>query len=152
MEPTEFLARHRPRMLEILRDVSPALQGNREVRRFLDLVDDDFEQVTSTPKDRDYLPGEDVFWWCHSQLWELTEIVHPPRQLDPWVRYMLDDLRDMRGRLERNEPLPDTHYIGWFDDTVPPDDEDEEAMEARMEAEIEAELRHRARVPPLRTP
>ena len=126
MDPNEFLDRHRPRMLDILKGASPALQGNREVQRFLEQVDDDFTGVTSTPKDRDYLPGEDVFWWCHGRLYELTDIVRPGRRLDPYVRLILDELRGMAGRLERGERLPDTHQIGWFDETEALDEEIED--------------------------
>jgi hypothetical protein len=125
MEPDEFLERFRPRMVAILKDASPALQGNREVQHFLEQVDDAFATVTSTPRTRDYLPGEDVFWWCHMTLYELTDIVRPPLRLDPWIKHQLKELRLMAGRLERGESLPDTHQVHWFDETEALDETDE---------------------------
>jgi len=122
MEPTEFLERHRPRMLEILKHASPELQGNQDVLRFLDQVEADFEQVASTPLTRPYLPGEDVFWWCHDTLYQLTDVARPARRLDRYTRSLIADLRTMGGRLERNEGLPPGKEIGWFDETEEIDD------------------------------
>jgi hypothetical protein len=122
-------------MLAILKSASLALQGNREVQRFLEQVDDDFAHVTSTPRTRDYLPGEDVFWWCHMTLYELTDIVRPPLRPDPWIRHLIEELRAMSGRLERGERLPDTHQVGWFDDTEALDEELED-----LDEELDEEL------------
>ena len=116
MEARYFLARHRPRLIEIAKGASPALQGNADLTKLLEEIYRDFDSVPDKPGKRQSLPGEDVFWWCVTILEELEEVVRPGPKTDPYLLMMIEQLHEMGGRLERNEPLPSRFGIHWFDD------------------------------------
>ena len=116
MEARYFLARHRPRLIEIAKGASPALQGNADLTKMLEEIYRDFDSVPDKPGKRESLPGEDVFWWCVTILEELEEVVRPGPKTDPYLLMMIEQLREMGGRLERNEALPSRFGIHWFDD------------------------------------
>ncbi len=116
MEARYFLARHRPRLIEIAKGASPALQGDAELGKLLEEIYRDFDSVPDKPGKRESLPGEDVFWWCVTILEELEEVVRPGPKTDPYLLMMIEQLQDMGGRLERNEPLPSRFGIHWFDE------------------------------------
>ncbi len=116
MEARYFLARHRPRLIEIAKGASPALQGNADLTQLLEEIYRDFDSVPDKPGKRESLPGEDVFWWCVTILEELEEVVRPGPKTDPYLLMMIEQLQEMGGRLERNEALPSRFGIHWFDD------------------------------------
>lgn len=116
MEARFFLARHRPRLIEIAKGASPALQGDRNLTKLLEEIYRDFDSVPDKPGKRDSLPGEDVFWWCVTILEELEEVARPGPKTDPYLMMMIEQLKDMGGRLERDEPLPSRFGIHWFDE------------------------------------
>lgn len=116
MNPQTVLDRHRDHMIKILKNVQAASQGSEKLRRFCNRVDDDLDQVADTPAKRDYLPGEELFLWCHNELLELAEIERPAPATEPYLEDMLARLRDFGDRLERNEPLPPGFAIHWLDD------------------------------------
>ena len=125
MEARYFLARHRPRLIEIAKGASPALQGDPDLGKLLEEIYRDFDSVPDKPGKREALPGEDVFWWCVTILEELEEVVRPGPKTDPYLLMMIDQLKDMGGRLERNEPLPSRFGIHWFDEDEWDSDDDE---------------------------
>ena len=57
-----------------------------------------------------------MFWWCVTILEELEEVVRPGPKTDPYLLMMIEQLKDMGGRLERDEPLPSRFGIHWFDE------------------------------------
>ena len=114
MEARFFLARHRPRLIEIAKGASPALQGDADLTKFIEEIYVDFDSVPDKPGKREPLPGEDVFWWCVTILEELEEVVRPGPKTDPYLEMMIEQLRSMGSRLERNEPLPSQFGIHWF--------------------------------------
>lgn len=116
MEARIFLARHRPRLIEIAKGASPALQGDRNLTKLLEEIYRDFDSVPDKPGKRESLPGEDVFWWCVTILEELEEVARPGPKTDPYLMMMIEQLKDMGGRLERDEPLPSRFGIHWFDE------------------------------------
>ena len=116
MKARLFLARHRPRLIEIAKGASPALQGDADLTKLLEEIYRDFDSVPDKPGRRESLPGEDVFWWCVTILEELEEVARPGPKTDPYLRMMIEQLKDMGGRLERNEPLPPRFGIHWFDE------------------------------------
>lgn len=116
MEAQLFLARHRPRLIEIAKGASPALQGDQNLTKLLEEIYRDFDSVPDKPGKRDSLPGEDVFWWCVTILEELEEVARPGPETDPYLMMMIEQLKDMGGRLERDEPLPSRYGIHWFDE------------------------------------
>ncbi len=116
MEARSFLARHRPRLIEIAKGASPALQGDRNLTKLLEEIYRDFDSVPDKPGKRDSLPGEDVFWWCVTILEELEEVERPGPKTDPYLMMMIEQLKEMGGRLERDEPLPSRFGIHWFDE------------------------------------
>lgn len=116
MEARLFLARHRPRLIEIASSASPALQGDADLTKLLEEIYRDFDTVSDKPGKRESLPGEDVFWWCVTILEELEEVARPGSKTDPYLSMMIEQLKDMGGRLERNEPLPARFGIHWFDE------------------------------------
>jgi len=103
-------------MIEFLKNVTAESQGSKTLRDFCDRVYDDLDRVTDTPARRDYLPGEELFLWCHNELLELAEIEKPAPPTDPYLHDMIHRLRDFGGRLERDEPLPPGYAIHWLDD------------------------------------
>ena len=121
MDPQTVLDRHRDRMIKMLKNVKASSQGSMKLRRFCDRVYDDLDHVTDTPAKRDYLPGEELFLWCHNELLELAEVERPAPPNEPYLVDMIARLRDFGGRLERNEPLPPGFAIHWLDDL---DDDD----------------------------
>lgn len=125
MEARLFLARHRPRLIEIAKGASPALQGDRNLTKLLEEIYRDFDAVPDKPGKRDSLPGEDVFWWCVTILEELEEVARPGPKTDPYLMMMIEQLKDMGGRLERDEPLPSRFGIHWFDELDDEWDDDE---------------------------
>lgn len=116
MEARIFLARHRPRLIEIAKGASPALQGDQNLTKLLEEIYRDFDSVPDKPGKRESLPGEDVFWWCVTILEELEEVARPGPKTDPYLMMMIEQLKDMGGRLERDEPLPSRFGIHWFDE------------------------------------
>ena len=126
VDPQTVLDRHRDRMIKMLKNVKASSQGNTKLRRFCDRVYDDLDQVTDTPATRDYLPGEELFLWCHNELLELAEVERPAPPNEPYLADMIARLRDFGGRLERNEPLPPGFAIHWLEDL----DDDECAVES----------------------
>ena len=116
MEARLFLARHRPRLIEIAKSASPALQGDADLTKLLEEIYRDFDSVSDKPGKRESLPGEDVFWWCVTILEELEEVARPGPKTDPYLSMMIEQLKDMGGRLERNEALPARFGIHWFDE------------------------------------
>jgi len=122
VDPQTVLDRHRATMIELLKNVSAESQGSKALRDFCDRVDDDLDRVTDTPAKRDYLPGEELFLWCHNELLELAEIETPAPPTDPYLEDMIRRLRDFGGRLERDEPLPTGFAIRWLDDLDLDDD------------------------------
>ena len=125
MEARFFLARHRPRLIEIAKGASPSLQGDRNLTKLLEEIYRDFDSVPDKPGKRDSLPGEDVFWWCVTILEELEEVARPGPKTDPYLMMMIEQLKDMGGRLERDEPLPSRFGIHWFDELDDEWDDDE---------------------------
>ena len=125
MEARLFLARHRPRLIEIAKGASPALQGDQNLTKLLEEIYRDFDSVPDKPGKRDSLPGEDVFWWCVTILEELEEVARPGPKTDPYLMMMIEQLKDMGGRLERDEPLPSRFGIHWFDELDDEWDDDE---------------------------
>ena len=125
MEARFFLARHRPRLIEIAKGASPALQGDRNLTKLLEEIYRDFDSVPDKPGKRDSLPGEDVFWWCVTILEELEEVARPGPKTDPYLMMMIEQLKDMGGRLERDEPLPSRFGIHWFDELDDEFDDDD---------------------------
>ena len=123
MEAREFLARHRPRLIEIVKSASPALQGHADLSELLEQIYRDFDTVPDKPGKREALPGEDVFWWCVTILEELEEVVRPGPKTDPYLLMMIEQLKDMGERLARNEDLPARFGIHWFDEEDWDDDE-----------------------------
>jgi len=123
VDPQTVLDRHRERMVETLKSIEPSSQGSPSLREFCNLVYDDLDQVTDTPARRDYLPGEELFLWCHEELLELAEIERPAPHDDPYLSDMIRRLKDFGERLERNESLPPGFAIHWLDGLE--DDEDE---------------------------
>lgn len=113
MTAQELMERHKPQLIETLKNASPAVQGNAEIMEFLGRVLDDEEKVDLMPPRRPVLPGEDVFWWCVEQLLLLTDIVRPAS--DPYLLMIIEDLKSFGERLERNEPLPPGYQVGWLD-------------------------------------
>jgi len=138
VDPQTVLDRHRDQMIKLLKNVKAASQGSAKLRRFCDRVYDDLDEVTDTPAQRDYLPGEELFLWCHEELLELAEVERPAPPTDPYLKDMLARLRDFGGRLERNESLPPGFAIHWLDDLV---DEMEEEDDSGWDRIIEARLR-----------
>ncbi len=114
MNAQQLMDRHRPALIAILKNASPALQGAPEVAAFLNQVLDDEEQVALMPPSRPALPGEEVFWWCVEQLLLLCDLARPAQ--DPYLQMVLADLRTFAGRLERCEPLPPGYRLDWLDD------------------------------------
>ena len=98
--------------------------------KWLEQVYRDFDSVSDKPGKRESLPGEDVFWWCVTILEELEEVINPgPKETDPYLLMMIEQLKDMGGRLERNEPLPSRFGIHWFDELDDEwDDDDTDEM------------------------
>ena len=128
MQETEFLQRHKPRMLEITADPSAdKVLGSAAIRTYLDALHADFETVDDKPGKRPSLPGEDVFWWSVTILEELAETRPNSAARDPYVLMMLDQLRSMHARLEADEDLPPEFQIHWFDD------EDGDARDPELE-------------------
>ena len=122
VDPRTVLARHRASMIEHLKNVSAESQGSKSLREFCNRVYDDLDRVTDTPARRDYLPGEELFLWCHNELLELAEIERPAPPTDPYLEEMIRRLREFGGRLERDEPLPPGYAIHWLDDLDLDDD------------------------------
>ena len=122
VDPQTVLDRHRGPMIEFLKNAGPESQGSKTLRDFCDRVYDDLDRVTDTPARRDYLPGEELFLWCHNELLELAEIERPAPPTDPYLEDMIRRLRDFGGRLERDEPLPPGYAIHWLDDLDLDDD------------------------------
>ena len=116
MKPQTVLHRHRNRMIHCLKDISPDSQGCPALQRFCEEIADDLDQVTDTPAKRDYLPGEEMFLWCHAELTEIGEIARPIKPPQGYIADMLARLRDFGERLERNEPLPPGFAIHWLSD------------------------------------
>ena len=116
VDPQTVLDRHRAPMVEHLKNVSAESQGSKTLRDFCERVYDDLDRVTDTPARRDYLPGEELFLWCHNELLELAEIERPAPPTDPYLEDMIRRLREFGGRLERDEPLPPGYAIHWLDD------------------------------------
>ena len=108
-----LIERHAPKLVEHLRDASPAVQGNEKIKEFLDGVLSDEEKVELMPPRRPVLPGEDVFWWCVEQLLLLNDVIRPAT--DPYLLMIVEDLKSFAGRLERREPLPLGYQVGWLD-------------------------------------
>ncbi|MDE0223668.1 MAG: hypothetical protein OXP28_00865 [Gammaproteobacteria bacterium] len=125
VEARVFLARHRPRLIELAKGASPELQGDADLTGWLEQVYRDFDSVSDKPGKRESLPGEDVFWWCVTILEELEEVVNPGKETDPYLLMMIEQLKDMGGRLERNEALPSRFGIHWFDELDDEWDDDE---------------------------
>lgn len=125
LDPKAVLDRHLARMIEFLKNVGPGSQGSPPLREFCDRVYDDLDRVADTPARRDYLPGEELFLWCHNELLELAEIERPAPPSDPYLLDMIRRLRDFGGRLERAEPLPPGYAIHWLDDLDDDLDSDE---------------------------
>lgn len=116
VDPQAVLDRHRAPMIEHLKNVGPESQGSKTLREFCERVYDDLDRVADTPARRDYLPGEELFLWCHNELLELAEIDKPAPPTDPYLEDMVRRLREFGGRLERDEPLPPGYAIHWLDD------------------------------------
>lgn len=130
MEARFFLARHRPRLIEIAKGASPDLQGDADLPDLLEEIYRDFDSVPDKPGKRESLPGEDVFWWCVTILEELEEVVRPGPKTDPYLMTMIEQLKEMGGRLERNESLPSQFGIHWFSELD--DIWDEENLSERL--------------------
>ena len=114
MDPQTVIDTHRDRMVGMLKSVKAASQGSPKIRAFCDRVYDDLDQVVDTPDKRDYLPGEELFLWCHNELVELSDIERPAPSTDPYVKDMIARLHDFGGRLERGESLPAGYAIHWL--------------------------------------
>ena len=111
MNGEELMERRKPELLAILRDASPAVQGNRQVAAFLGRVLDDEEAVDLMPPRRPPLPGEEAFWWCIEQLLLLCDIARPAN--DPHLLMVLEDLKSFAERVERRQPLPLGYRLDW---------------------------------------
>ena len=112
MNGEELMERHKPELLAILRDASPAVQGNRQVAAFLGRVLDDEEAVDLMPPRRPPLPGEEAFWWCIEQLLLLCDIARPAN--DPYLLMVLEDLKSFAERVECRQPLPPGYRLDWL--------------------------------------
>ena len=129
MKATDFLDKHRPKMLELTKEPEVTrLLGNKPLAVWLERLHRDFESVEDKPGKRPSLPGEDVFWWCVTILEELTETTQRGTHRDPYVLMMVDQFRGMHTRLADNADLPPEFQIHWFDDTDQTDDELMDAM------------------------
>ena len=114
LAPEALLERHKPKLIETLRNATPAtVQGNEETKEFLNIVLEDEEKVATMPPRRPVLPGEDVFWWCVEQLLLVTDIVRPAT--DPYLQMIVEDLKGFADRLENGEELPPGYQVGWLD-------------------------------------
>lgn len=116
MQAQDFLERHRPRLLEIVKRDDPAIPDRKDVADFLARVYADFDTVADKPGQRQSLPGEDVFWWCVTILEELDELPPGAAPKNPYVAMMRDQLRNLAGRLADGRPLPEGLQIHWFGD------------------------------------
>jgi hypothetical protein len=103
-------------MLKFMNKASPRLQGSIAVQRFIDRVNADFRKVKDPPAGRDYLPGEEIFFWCLSQLEELAEVPHAMDPPDPSIAMMLDTFPDLARRLKSREAAPAGMNIHWLGD------------------------------------
>ena len=112
MNGEELMERHRPELLGILRNASPALQGDRQVAAFLNQVLDDEQAVDLRPPRRPPLPGEEAFWWCIEQLLLLSDLARPAQ--DPYLQMVLADLKSFAERVEGRQPLPPGYHLDWL--------------------------------------
>ncbi len=120
MKAQELMDRHRPALLEILSNASPALQGNGEVAAFLNRVLDDEEKIDLMPPKRPMLAGEDTFWWCVEQLLLLGDITRPAN--DPYLLMMIDNLKSFAELVRQRQPLPPGYRVEWEDLDEPADE------------------------------
>ena len=128
MNASDFLDKHRPKMLELTREPDvERLIGSKPLKVWLERLHADFIDVEDKPGKRPSLPGEDVFWWCVTILEELVEMKGMGTRRDRYVLMMVDQFRSMHARLAADEPLPPEFQIHWFDDN---DEVDEELMAA----------------------
>ncbi len=115
-----FLNRYRDDVLALARKASRTLPGNPRILPLVERIKADEQRIDVMPPRRDMLPGENAFWFCVMQLEEFAEMTWRGAADEPYVQYLLNDLRDAAEALAHNRDLPPGLMVFWDD---PDDDE-----------------------------
>ncbi len=115
-----FLMRYRDEVLALARKPGTSLPGNPRIAPLVERIHADEHLVEVMPPRRDMLPGENAFWFCVMQLEEFAEMTWKGASEEPYVQYLLQDLRDAADALAHNRELPPGLMVHWDD----PDDDD----------------------------
>ncbi len=115
-----FLMRYRDEVLALARQASTKLPGNPRIAPLVERIHADEQLVDVMPPRRDMLPGENAFWYCVMQLEEFAEMTWKGAADEPYVQYLLQDLRDAADSLAHNRDLPPRLMVYWDD----PEDDD----------------------------
>lgn len=115
-----FLMRYRDEVLALARQAAATLPGNPRIEPLVKRIHADEHLVDVMPPRRDMLPGENAFWYCVMQLEEFAGMTWKGAAAEPYVQYLLQDLRDAADALANNRELPPGLMVYWED----PDDDD----------------------------
>jgi|GEM_PF-3523742 len=119
-----FLMRYRDEVLELARQAAPDLPGNPRIEPLVERIHADEHLVDVMPPRRDMLPGENAFWYCVMQLEEFAGMTWKGAAEEPYVQYLLQDLRDAADALAHNRELPPGLMVHWDH----PDDDDPDSF------------------------
>jgi hypothetical protein len=116
-----FLMRYRDEVLALARHASTKLPGDPRITPLVERIHADEQLVDVMPPRRDMLPGENAFWFCVMQLEEFAEMTWKGAAKEPYVQYLLQDLRDAADALAHNRELPPGLMVHWDDPDDDPD-------------------------------
>lgn len=110
-----FLTRYRDDVLAFARRPGATLPGNPEVAALIARIKADERLVDVMPPRRHMLPGENAFWFCVMQLEEFAGMTWAGAAEEPYVQYLMRDLRDAATSLAQNRELPPGLMVHWLD-------------------------------------